>query len=97
MQWRADIAVMLKPGVNDPQGLAVRDGLHRLGYAHVQDVRVGRYIQLWLAADSETEAAAQVEAMCQQLLANPVIEQFWFSLTAQPVLATDGTPRDGGA
>ncbi len=78
--WRADVYVALKPGVNDPQGLAVRDGLHRLGYDEVSQVRVGRYIQVWLEAPDETTAAARVREMCERLLANPVIEEYRFQV-----------------
>lgn len=78
--WRADVYVALKPGVNDPQGLAVRDGLHRLGYDEVSQVRVGRYIQVWLEAPDEEAAAARVREMCERLLANPVIEEYRFQV-----------------
>ncbi|MCS7246043.1 MAG: phosphoribosylformylglycinamidine synthase subunit PurS [Thermomicrobium sp.] len=77
-RWRAEVFVSLRPSVNDPQGLAVRDGLRRLGYDEVEDVRVGRYVQLWLrAADAET-AERRVASMCEQLLANPVVEDYRF-------------------
>ncbi len=78
--WRADVYVALKPSVNDPQGLAVRDGLHRLGYDEVARVRVGRYIQVWLEAPDEATAATRVREMCERLLANPVIEEYRFQL-----------------
>jgi phosphoribosylformylglycinamidine synthase len=87
-QWRADVYVTLKPVVNDPQGLAVRDGLHMLGYDEVGAVRAGKYIQLWLEADEETQAEARVNEMCDKLLANPVIEQYRFNLVEQ---SSDGS------
>ncbi len=74
--WQAGVTVMLKPVVNDPQGLAVEDGLHQLGYGGVRGVRVGKYIELVLTAATEMEARDQVEAMCDRLLANPVIEDY---------------------
>lgn len=79
-RWLAQVYVALRPGVNDPQGLAVRDGLRRLGYREVEDVRVGRYIQVWLHAPDVETAQAQVERMCEQLLANPVVESFRFTV-----------------
>jgi len=81
--WRADVYVTLKPVVNDPQGLAVRDGLHMLGYGEAGAVRAGKYIQLWLGADDEGQANARVTEMCDKLLANPVIEQYRFNLVEQ--------------
>lgn len=79
-RWRAEVFVALRPGVNDPQGLAVRDGLRRLGYQEVEQVRVGRYIQVWLTAPSTEVAERRVSAMCEQLLANPVVEQYHFRI-----------------
>jgi phosphoribosylformylglycinamidine synthase len=81
--WRADVYVALKASVNDPQGLAVRDGLHRLGYDEVDRVRVGRYLQIWLAGADQEVAARRVREMCERLLANPVIEDYRFELVRE--------------
>jgi phosphoribosylformylglycinamidine synthase len=78
--WLAQIHVTLKPVVNDPQGLAVMGGLHQLGYASVASVRLGKYVEVQLAAPDEPTAASQVDAMCRRLLANPVIEDYRFVL-----------------
>jgi len=67
------IHINLKPGVLDPQGRAVHHALEGMGFAGVQDVRIGRVVELTLADDT-TEA--QVDAMCRQLLANQVIEDY---------------------
>lgn len=77
----ARINVMLKPLVNDPQGLAVRDGLQTLGFAGVRGVRVGKRIEVTVEADSTAAAETAVRSMCEQLLSNPVIEQFAFEVT----------------
>jgi phosphoribosylformylglycinamidine synthase subunit PurS len=74
MIFAVEVVVALKPVVNDPQGLVVRDGLHRLGFAGVRAVRVGKHLDLEVEADSEETARTQVEAMCEQLLRNTVIE-----------------------
>jgi phosphoribosylformylglycinamidine synthase PurS subunit len=74
MIFAVEVIVALKAVVNDPQGLVVRDSLHRLGFADVRSVRVGKHIDLEVEADSESEARAQVERMCEQLLRNTVIE-----------------------
>jgi len=72
------IAVHIVPrrGILDPQGKAVTDALHTLGFAGVTDVRVGRHIDVELEAESEAAAAAQAREMCGRLLANPVTEDF---------------------
>jgi phosphoribosylformylglycinamidine synthase len=74
--WQARVTVTLKPVVNDPQGLAIRDGLHQLGYQGVASVRAGKVIELRLQAPDAATAAAQVREMAARLLANPVIEDF---------------------
>jgi phosphoribosylformylglycinamidine synthase subunit PurS len=76
----ARVIVMPKPVVNDPQGVTVRQGLATLGFAEVSDVRVGKYIEVRLEAGSEREARERVDAMCRQLLANHVIEDYRFEI-----------------
>ena len=76
----ARIVVTPKPVVNDPQGITVRQGLASLGFREVSDVRVGKYIEVNLEASSEHEARQRVEAMCKQLLANHVIEDYRFEI-----------------
>ena len=79
-EYIARINVMLKPLVNDPQGLAVRDGLHTLGFDGVRGVRVGKRIEVTIEANSAIEAETTIRSMCEQLLSNPVIEQFAFEV-----------------
>ena len=67
------IHVSLKPGVLDPQGRAVHHALEGLGFSGIEDVRVGRLIELDVAA---TTSDADLDAMCRQLLANQVIENY---------------------
>jgi phosphoribosylformylglycinamidine synthase len=78
--WLARIHVTLKPVVNDPQGLAVMGGLQQLGYAGVESVRLGKYLEVRLAAPDRAAAEAQVDEMCRRLLANPVIEDYRYAL-----------------
>jgi phosphoribosylformylglycinamidine synthase len=73
---KARVHVTLKPGVLDPQGEAVRRALGALGFAGVDGVRVGKVIELDLAAADRAAAEAEVEAMCRALLANTVIENY---------------------
>jgi phosphoribosylformylglycinamidine synthase len=67
------VVVTLKPGVLDPQGKAVHHALIGLGFGGVNDVRVGKIVELDLAEGTDT---AQIEDMCRKLLANTVIENF---------------------
>ncbi len=76
----ARIHITLKRGVLDPQGKAIQHGLADLGFEGVEDVRVGKYIELKIDGVSKDEAEKRVRAMCEQLLANPVIEDFKFEI-----------------
>jgi phosphoribosylformylglycinamidine synthase len=80
MTLLAKIHVTLKPGVNDPQGLAIAGGLRSLGFAGVQEVRAGRYLEVRLDAPDRRQAERQVDEMCRRLLANPVIESYRFEI-----------------
>ena len=80
--YLAHVNVMLRPLINDPHGLAVRDGLHSLGFDGVSVVRVGKRIDITVDADSAAAAEDLVRGMCQQLLANPVIEDFTMRVEA---------------
>ena len=74
------VIVTLKPTVNDPAGLTVAGGLQTLGFDSVESVRLGKYLEVRLDQADRATAEAQVEAMCRQLLANPVIEEFRFEV-----------------
>lgn len=73
---KARVHVMLKDGVLDPQGEAVRHALSTLGFSGVKSVRQGKVIELDLAATELAAAEAEVKAMCEKLLANTVIEKY---------------------
>jgi phosphoribosylformylglycinamidine synthase subunit PurS len=78
---RVKIFVSLKNGVLDPQGKAVEQSLHTLGYQEVQDVRVGKFVELNLDANSREVAEVRIREMCDKLLANPVIENFHYEIS----------------
>lgn len=80
MKVLAKVYVTLKASVLDPQGTAVLRALHALRHDSVKDVRIGKYMELWLEAPDEASARGQVEAMCAELLTNPVIEQYSYEL-----------------
>ena len=73
---KARVTVMLKTGVLDPQGEAIRHALGSLGFKGVSGVRQGKVIELDLEATDKAAAKAEVGAMCEKLLANTVIESY---------------------
>jgi phosphoribosylformylglycinamidine synthase len=73
------VLVRPKSGILDPQGVAVETALDHLGFS-VSDARVGKVVDLEVASDDPTEARAQVEKMCEQLLANPLMESYEIEL-----------------
>ncbi len=79
-RWLARIHVTLKPVVLDPQGEAALHGLQQLGYSDVASVRVGKYLEVTLAAADQRAAEDVVRKMCDKLLANPVIERYDFTV-----------------
>jgi phosphoribosylformylglycinamidine synthase PurS subunit len=76
---RATVLVRPKHGILDPQGQAVGSSLRHLGF-DVGEARVGRLVDIDVATDDRSEAFAQVEQMCERLLANPLIESFEIEL-----------------
>jgi phosphoribosylformylglycinamidine synthase len=82
MKFIAEINVMPQKEILDPQGKAVRIGLQNLNITQVVDVRIGKHITLQLEADSEAVANEIVTEACKKLLANLIMEEFEFTLTA---------------
>ncbi|HSR58763.1 MAG TPA: phosphoribosylformylglycinamidine synthase subunit PurS [Candidatus Binataceae bacterium] len=76
------VFVTPRKGILDPQGRAVEHSLQSLGFSGVSDVKIGRYITLNVTAASAAEARAQAKKMCEQLLTNPLIEDFTFEVEA---------------
>lgn len=76
----AKIYITLKSTVNDPQGLTVLGALTTLGFADIDAVRVGKYLEVKLGEADEGVARTQIDEMCRKLLANPVIEEYRFEL-----------------
>ncbi|MGQ0647122.1 MAG: phosphoribosylformylglycinamidine synthase subunit PurS [Gemmatimonadaceae bacterium] len=75
-RFRVAIHIVPRKGVLDPQGKAVADALHALGFAAVSEARVGRHLVLDVDAASSEAASASVRTMCDKLLANPVTEDY---------------------
>jgi phosphoribosylformylglycinamidine synthase len=74
--FEAEIKITLKKTVADPQGLTVKHALESLQFKGIPGVRMGKLISIKLEAKDKAEAEAQAKAMCQKLLANPIIEDF---------------------
>ena len=77
---KARIEITLKTGVLDPQGKAIQNALGSLGFAGVDEVRQGKYIEVDLKEVDEGRAKEQVERMCRDLLANTVIENYSYEI-----------------
>ena len=74
--YQIEVRVMPRAALLDPQGQAVEHALHALGFADVKRVRMGKHLVLEVEAATDAEAAARARAMCDRLLANPVMEDF---------------------
>jgi len=83
MSYLARIYVTPRADVLDPQGSAVGNALHSLGFDEVGEVRVGRYLEVELNGQDPAAAESRLTAMCEKLLANPVVEDFSFEITPQ--------------
>lgn len=75
-RFRVAVQVVPRRGILDPQGKAVADALHSLGFKNVRDAHIGRYIVLELDAPDDTAANTAARLMCDRLLANPVTEDY---------------------
>jgi phosphoribosylformylglycinamidine synthase subunit PurS len=74
--FRVAVHIVPRRGILDPQGTAVANALHSLGFSAVHDVHVGRHIVVELDAESQPMAEEAARSMCERLLANPVTEDF---------------------
>lgn len=76
MIFHTRILIFLKEGVLDTQGKTVAKSLYQQGYSALRNARVGKYIQLWIDAESREKAISQAEKMCDDLLVNELIEDY---------------------
>ncbi|MET3575560.1 phosphoribosylformylglycinamidine synthase subunit PurS [Bhargavaea ullalensis] len=76
---KVNVFVTLRESVLDPQGVAVKDALHSMGYAEVADVRIGKFLELTID-ESERDLDTAVREMCEKLLANTVIEDYRYEI-----------------
>lgn len=80
MKYIAEINIMPLKALLDPQGKAVTHGMKNLGFNEVSNVRVGKHITLEIEADSQKDASNRVDDACKQILTNPIIEGYDFTL-----------------
>ncbi len=78
--YHAEIKVMLKRSILDPQGRAVEGALHRLGATNITDVRIGKHLTLTLSGE-RAELEGQLERLIEEVLSNPVMEEAYYTLT----------------
>ena len=77
---KATVYVTIKESVLDPQGNAVQGALSTMGFKEVEQVRIGKYMELTLDTDDRAEAEARLTTMCEKLLANTVVEDYRFEI-----------------
>jgi phosphoribosylformylglycinamidine synthase subunit PurS len=80
MKFIAEIDVMPRKELLDPQGKTVANNMKHLDISGVEDVRIGKHIRLVVAAENEAAAREKIETACQKLLINPIMENYTFSL-----------------
>ncbi len=78
--YKAKVIVKRRPSILDPQGSAVEKGAENLGLKNIKDTRIGKYIEFTVNADNKADAENEVEKYCSKLLANPIMEDFEYTL-----------------
>lgn len=78
--YRAKILITLRKSILDPQGKAIHHGLESLGLSSIQEVRMGKYLEMVVDSKSQAEARKATEEACTKLLANPVMEDFNYTI-----------------
>ncbi|MEM6647398.1 MAG: phosphoribosylformylglycinamidine synthase subunit PurS [Bacteroidota bacterium] len=80
--YKATLSITLRPSILDPKGKATRHALTDLGFTGVEEVRIGKYVEMLIEADSAEAAKAVAEQACDKLLANPVMEDYAVDVAA---------------
>lgn len=78
--FKAKVIIKRRPSILDPQGKAVEKGAELLGLTNIKDTRIGKYIEFNVAAENKIDAEKEVNDYCKKLLANPIMEDYEFSL-----------------
>lgn len=80
---KAKVYVTLKKGVLDPQGKTIKQALEHLEFKGIEDIRLGKYIEITLNSKTKAEAEKEIKDMCEKLLANTVIEDYRFEIEGE--------------
>ena len=88
MTYIAEIDIMTRAEILDPQGKAVKLGLHNLNMDTIDNVRIGKHVRLSVEADSEAQARETVDTACRKLLANLIMEEYTFTLHTTELAAS---------
>lgn len=96
MKARVEVFVQLKPGMLDPQGETLEHALESMGYAGVDEMRVGKWITFFVDGGARDEIESRVDEMCRRLLANPVIETYRHEVSAAGSGEDSGTGSGEG-
>lgn len=78
--YEVEVRIWLKPSVFDPQGHAVEQALHTIGYDEASDLRIGKYMHMTVRAADESSARVRIEEMCENVLSNPVMETYAYQV-----------------
>lgn len=79
---KAKVYITPKKGILDPQGKTVQSALNSLGYKNVENVRIGKYVELEISGKSVEAAKKELDEMCKKLLSNPIIEDYTYEVEA---------------
>ncbi len=93
MRWLAEVRIVLRAGIADPEGQTVASALRSLGFDTVAEVSSGKLLRIGFDAADRDAAERAVDDMCRRLLANPVMEVATWELAEAASVATGGTPR----
>jgi phosphoribosylformylglycinamidine synthase PurS subunit len=86
--YKAKVLIKRRPSILDPQGKAVEKGALHLGLNNIKDTRIGKYIEFTVDTPDKTDAEEEVREYCKKLLANPIMEDFEFTL--ESIVNQDG-------
>ncbi len=81
--FKAKVLIKRRPSILDPQGKAVEKGAQHLGLTNIKDTRIGKYIEFMVDTNDKTSAEKEVNEYCRKLLANPIMEDYEFSLVKE--------------
>ena len=88
--YKAKVLIKRRPSILDPQGKAVEKGAQHLGLSNIKNTRIGKYIEFEVDTTDRTEAEEEVNGYCKKLLANPIMEDYEFTLEPVSPSASQG-------